>query len=84
MTGSIIKLNVSPKDKTNTQAKAETHTTQEGKRGDNVAEYQKYVTMPACIYNLLEYPEHGGGKLLFSSCTYVPINMTSYPIILES
>jgi hypothetical protein len=61
-----------------------TFHTKDGKRGDNVAEYQKYVSMPAYIYNLLEYPEHGGGKLLFNSGIYVPINMTPYPIILES
>jgi hypothetical protein len=45
-----------------------------------VAEYQKYVTMPACIYNLLEYPEHGGGKLLFNSGIYVPINTIPHNI----
>ena len=35
--------------------------------------YQKLLTKLACIYNLLDYTEHGSSKLLFSPGTYLPI-----------
>ena len=43
MIGSIIELNMYHQGTTNAQAKAATYTTQNGQRGDNVVNYQKYL-----------------------------------------
>lgn len=85
MIGSITKMNLNhQKVHPILKLRLQHIPSKKGKRGDSMVNYQKFLTMPACIYNLLDYREHGGSRLLFNSGTNLPIYMASYPMIFES
>jgi hypothetical protein len=74
MIGSVIELNLyHQKVQPLFKLKLQHIPSKKGRRGDNVVNYQKCLTLPPCIYNVLDYPEHGRNKLLFNSGTYLPI-----------